>query len=80
MEAYFLIEASSGMVWDVATELMNIEGMKMAHVVTGNYDVIAFAEFSDINELTSIIQTIQKIKGLQKSQTAVAMPNPNPNK
>jgi len=80
MEGYFLIEASSGMVWDVATELMNIEGMKMAHVVTGNYDVIAFAEFSDINELTSIIQTIQKIKGLQKSQTAVAMPNPNPNK
>ena len=80
MEAYFLIEASSGMVWDVATELMNIEGMKMAHVVTGNYDVIAFAEFSDINELTSIIQTIQKIKGVQKSQTAVAMPNPNPNK
>ena len=77
MEGYFLIEASSGMVWDVATELMNIEGMKMAHVVTGNYDVIAFAEFSDINELTSIIQTIQKIKGLQKSQTAVAMPNPN---
>ena len=80
MEGYFLIEASSGMVWDVATELMNIEGMKMAHVVTGNYDVIAFAEFSDINELTSIIQTIQKIKGLEKSQTAVAMPNPNPNK
>ena len=80
MEGYFLIEASSGMVWDVATELMNIEGMKMAHVVTGNYDVIAFAEFSDINELTSIIQTIQKIKGVQKSQTAVAMPNPNPNK
>ena len=80
MECYFLIEASSGMVWDVATELMNIEGMKMAHVVTGNYDVIAFAEFSDINELTSIIQTIQKIKGVQKSQTAVAMPNPNPNK
>ena len=77
MEGYFLIEASSGMVWDVATELMNIEGMKMAHVVTGNYDVIAFAEFSDINELTSIIQTIQKIKGVQKSQTAVAMPNPN---
>ena len=70
MEGYFLIEASSGMVWDVATELMNIEGMKMAHVVTGNYDVIAFAEFSDINELTSIIQTIQKIKGLEKSQTA----------
>lgn len=77
MEGYFLIEASSGMVWEVAQELMKIKGMKMAHVVTGNYDVIAFAEFSDINELTSIIQTIQKIKGVQKSQTAVAMPTPN---
>jgi DNA-binding Lrp family transcriptional regulator len=77
MEGYFLIEASSGMVWEVALELMKIKGMKMAHAVTGNYDVIAFAEFSDINELTSIIQTIQKIKGVQKSQTAVAMPTPN---
>ena len=74
MESYLLLECSSGSVWKVANTIIEIEGVKMAHVVTGNYDVIAFAEFSNIDELTSIIQKVQSIKGVQKTQTAVAMP------
>ena len=45
----------------------------MAHVVTGNFDIIAFAEFSGIEELTSLIQKVQTLSGIQKTQTAVAM-------
>ena len=74
MESYLLLECSSGSVWKVANTIIEIEGVKMAHVVTGNYDVIAFAEFSNIDELTSIIQKVQSLKGVQKTQTAVAMP------
>jgi DNA-binding Lrp family transcriptional regulator len=74
MKSYLLLECSSGMVWEVADEILKIDGVKMAHVVTGNFDVIAFAEFSNIDELTTIIQKVQTIKGVQKTQTAVAMP------
>jgi DNA-binding Lrp family transcriptional regulator len=74
MESYLLLECSSGMVWKVAEEIIEIKGIKMAHAVTGNYDVIAYVEFSNIDELTSIIQKVQVIKGVQKTQTAVAMP------
>lgn len=74
MESYLLLECSSGMVWEVADAIVLIDGVKMAHVVTGNFDVIAFAEFSNIDELTSIIQEAQALKGVQKTQTAVAMP------
>lgn len=74
MESYLLLECISGMVWKVADDLVKINGVKMAHVVTGNFDVIAFAEFSNIDELTVLIQKIQSIKGVQKTQTAVAMP------
>ena len=74
MESYFLLECSSGMVWKVAEAIIKIEGVKMAHAVTGNFNVIAYAEFSNIDELTTIIQKIQALKGVQKSQTAVAMP------
>lgn len=74
MESYLLLECSSGMVWKVAEAIIKIEGVKMAHTVTGNFDVIAFAEFSNIDELTTIIQKVQALKGVQKSQTAVAMP------
>ncbi len=77
MESYLLLECSSGSVWKVANTIIEIEGVKMAHVVTGNYDVIAFAEFSNIDELTSIIQKVQSLKGVQKTQTAVAMPKQN---
>jgi len=74
MQSYLLLECSAGMVWKVAEAILNIQGVKMAHVVTGNYDVIAFAEFSNIEELTVIIQQVQALKGVQKTQTAVAMP------
>jgi len=74
MESYLLIECSSGKVWKVADAIVKIDGIKMAHAVTGNFDVIAFAEFSNIDELTSIIQKVQTLDGVQKTQTAVAMP------
>ena len=74
MESYLLLECSSGMVWKVVEKVIKLDGIKMAHVVTGNFDVIAFAEFSNIDELTSIIQTVQTIEGVEKTQTAVAMP------
>jgi DNA-binding Lrp family transcriptional regulator len=74
MESYLLLECSSGMVWKVADDIVLIDGVKMAHVVTGNFDVIAFAEFSNIDELTSLIQKVQALSGVQKTQTAVAMP------
>lgn len=77
MESYLLLESSSGMVWKVLDAIVKIDGIKMAHVVTGNFDVIAFAEFSNIDELTTIIQTVQNIEGVEKTQTAVSMPRAN---
>ena len=74
MEGYLLLECSSGMVWKVIDEIEKVDGVKMAHVVTGNFDVIAFAEFSNTDELASIIQNVQSLKGVHKTQTAVAMP------
>ena len=74
MEAYLFLDCSSGMIWDIADQILEIAGVKMTHVVTGNFDVIAFANFSDIDELTRIIQNVQSIKGVQKTQTAVAIP------
>ena len=74
MDSYLLLECSSGNVWNVRDAILKIDGIKMAHVVTGNFDVIAFTEFSNIDELTSIIQEVQIVDGVQKTQTAVAMP------
>ena len=74
LESYLLLECTSGTIWKVADTILKIDGIKMAHVVTGNYDVIAFAEYTNIDELTNIIQKVQAIQGVEKTQTAVAMP------
>jgi len=73
MEGYLLLECSSGNVWKVLADIVKIDGIKMAHVVTGNFDIIAFTEFSGIEELTTLIQKVQTLSGIQKTQTAVAM-------
>jgi DNA-binding Lrp family transcriptional regulator len=73
MEGYLLLECGSGKVWKVLEDVVKIDEIKMAHVVSGNFDVIAFAEFSGIEELSSLIQKVQTLSGVEKTQTAIAM-------
>jgi len=72
--AYILIQAELGMSSSVATSLLKIDGVKMAHPVTGVYDVIAFVEVSDLAKLSSLVlKEIQTIKGVQRTHTAIAV-------
>ena len=73
MEAYVLIGTEPGKSWEVAESALRIRGVKRAHAVTGQYDVIAYAEFVEMNELGKIINEIQSIKGVMRTQTAIAM-------
>ncbi|KYH40198.1 MAG: hypothetical protein AYL33_006450 [Candidatus Bathyarchaeota archaeon B63] len=52
---------------------MKIEGVKIAHAVTGQYDVILYVEFLGISELSGIINRVQSINGVVKTTTAIAM-------
>jgi len=72
--AYILIQAELGMSSSVAASLSKVEGVKMAHPVTGVYDVIAFVEVSDLARLSSLVlREIQTIKGVQRTHTAIAV-------
>ena len=73
MEAYILINSEPGRLWEVAEAALKIKGVKMAHAVAGQYDVIAYAEFVDMSELGKIIDKIQSLKGVMRTQTAIAM-------
>ena len=57
-----------------ADAISKIEGVKMAHAVTGPFDVIAFAEVSDLASLSELVLAkIQAIEGVKKTQTAVVV-------
>lgn len=73
LEAYVLINTQPGRLWEVAEDAVKIQGVKMAHAVTGQFDVIVFIEFLRIEELGRIIDGIQSIDGVLRTHTAIAM-------
>jgi len=74
LEAYVLISAESGMIWEVAKTMLKIEGVKMAHAVAGQFDAIAYVEFPKMEDLQRIIEKIQQLKGVTRTQTLIAIP------
>lgn len=76
MEAYVLINAEPGMIWEVAEAALKIGGVRMAHAVTGQFDVVVYAEFARVEELGRMIEQLQQIKGVRRTQTLIAVPPP----
>ena len=74
MEAYVFINSDPGILWQVTEAILKINGVKMAHTVTGQFDVVAYTEFANIDGLRDIIDKIRSLKGVHQTQTAVAIP------
>jgi len=74
MKAYILVNTEPGKLWEVAEAAQKIEGVKMAHAVTGQFDVVAYTEFVKIDELGKIIEALQRLQGVTRTQTVIAVP------
>lgn len=74
LEAYILINTEPGMIWSVAEAALKIEGVKMAHAVTGQFDAVAYVEFVKMEDLGKIIEKLQRIKGVRRTQTLITVP------
>jgi len=73
MQAYILITTDAGKVMSALAEIRTIEGVKNAHATIGPYDIIAFVEFEDPSDLTSlIVDKIQKVGGVSRTLTCIA--------
>jgi DNA-binding Lrp family transcriptional regulator len=70
--AYVLIKISPGKSRSVTEQVAKIDGVKTAHPVTGIFDIIAYIESSDINNLTGTVRSkIQTIDGVLRTHTAI---------
>ena len=76
MKAYVLVNSEPGMIWKVAEAALKIEGVREAYAVTGEFDDIIQVEFERIENLGKIIEKIQNIEGVLKTQTLIAIPPP----
>lgn len=74
MQAYILINTEPAKLWEVSDATRKIKGVKMAHAVTGQFDVVAYAEFVKIDDLGHIIEEVQHLNGVRRTQTVIAIP------
>ncbi len=74
VDVYIFVQVEKGEPWKIASEISRIEGIKTAHTVTGQYDIIAYAELDDLDKLKDTVKRIQSIEGVQHTQTAVGIP------
>ncbi len=72
--AYVFVETSPGRPGQVAGALAKLPGVKMAHAVTGSYDVIAFVEAKDVTALGEFISArVHRLPGVLKTTTNVVV-------
>ena len=76
LEAYILINTDPNALWQVAEATLKIEGAKMAHAVTGQFDAVVLVQFSKMDHLARIIEKIQHLKGVLRTQTLITIPPP----
>ena len=68
---YVLIRVEKGRSFLVAQKASKIEGVKMAHTVTGTFDVILYAEANDIQDIRRVYEAVHKISGVIRTETAI---------
>ena len=72
--AYILVEALPGKAIELVNQTKKIDGVKTVHLVTGPYDVIAFAESSDLKNLGElIVKKIQSTGCVARTLTCVTV-------
>jgi DNA-binding Lrp family transcriptional regulator len=57
-----------------ARDIARVPGVKLAHAVTGSYDVIAFVEAADLEALgTTVVSKVQAVSGVHRTTTNVVV-------
>ncbi len=71
---YLLVNVLPGKDIFIRDTLRGIRGVASADVVTGHYDIAAVIEGKDTEEIfDKIFQKIRKIKGINRTETFVAV-------
>ena len=70
--AFVLITTKSGAERDVREQLLKNENIKEAHVLYGEYDLIAKVELDDVTKLNDfILDEARKVSGVERTSTLI---------
>jgi DNA-binding Lrp family transcriptional regulator len=72
--AYIMVKANTGEADRLKRDISNLGGVTRAHIVAGDFDIIARVEADSTAEIKDIVATkLQSISGVEDTQTYIAM-------
>lgn len=70
--AYILVKTTVGKMREVCGKLEGLKNIQSALVVTGPYDIVAFAEAKEVSTIIStLMDEVRKIDGVQDTTTCI---------
>lgn len=74
VEAYVMIVAAAGTTRDNLAALKDIDGVKRANIVAGEYDIIADVEAADTQHLLGLVtEDIHCLEGVGRTSTCIVL-------
>ncbi len=74
VEAYVLISTEPARTAQIKSEILRIEGVKRADIVTGPADIVVLLEADNMSELRDMVsERIRGIEGILKTETMVVL-------
>lgn len=74
VEAYVMVITSSGTARDLLPRIKDIEGVRRANIVAGEYDIIADVEAEDQRHLLRLVtDEIQTLEGVGRTRTCIIL-------
>jgi DNA-binding Lrp family transcriptional regulator len=70
--AYVLIQVKGGRAGQIAENISKLEGIRMAHSVTGIYDIIAYVEVDDLSAIAELVRKVHEVDGIERTHTAIS--------
>jgi DNA-binding Lrp family transcriptional regulator len=69
VRAYIFVSTEKERSRDVAAAIASLPYVSFAHVITGQFDVIALVEAPDLGMLWTIVDKAQAVQGVTKTTT-----------
>lgn len=70
--AYVILVVEAGTEYNVLRKLLEMNTISEAHIVYGEYDIIARLEVSDPADLEKSVMQIRRIPGVERSITLIS--------
>ena len=68
-KAYVMIRAEAGEMWNLQRAIEKIDGIKEVLLITGPYDLVAYAEVPSANDLRLMLDSFHGLKGVVSTET-----------